>query len=747
MAGVGDRAVASLLSALAEAPDLAAAASKLLTQIAERTGAVRACMLRLDAAQESLQGVAALGLDTSLPATGIPIGDASNPLVISTLALAPIVGKGALGPRALASLHSWMTLPMSYPQPHHALDALSARRAAELVAALPVKMLDPIERRPGAAPAGVIVVEGPIGDTAFAEALEIVNLASPIIARIESLEHARERSDGLAKQRERLKLMVDSLPDPVIITNASNEIIANNHRAARLLRNRDDDSPGRRRALELNNLLFTSFLSKAAISGTTQSGPRELNLVDPDEGHDLLFEVLAHPLGGGVGPDNAVLCVLRDVTDLRRAANELERQVQRVRQAEVTVRGERDRLNLVLENVADPILVTDQRSNIILMNDQAEQLFQIGDADRRSRREIAAVRGNDTKFTSFISEFALLDDDSRRERMSLSHPRAGHELPVEVVSGKVKNERGEPIAIVSVVHDLTKQVENERLYEALKRLNSELEQRIREATADLAEQNARLQWQSQEVERANKLKSEFLASMSHELRTPINALIGYSALLLDGVLGDVNPKQRDALGRGRAAAEHLLALINDILDLAKIEAGKMPLHLEDVSLREVTLEVTQQIEPMVRKKQLDFGIDVAPDCPVIYTDRTKIKQVLLNLLSNAVKFTNHGRVSVEAQCASGGVRIDVVDTGIGIRASDLQAIWEDFRQVDQSRTREFGGTGLGLSITRKLLERLGGSVTVQSRYGEGSTFSVYLPLRVPAGGAGELTPAGTVSVL
>jgi signal transduction histidine kinase len=235
--------------------------------------------------------------------------------------------------------------------------------------------------------------------------------------------------------------------------------------------------------------------------------------------------------------------------------------------------------------------------------------------------------------------------------------------------------------------------------------------------------------------------------MSHELRTPINALIGYSALLLDGVLGDVNPKQRDALGRGRAAAEHLLALINDILDLAKIEAGKMPLHLEDVSLREVTLEVTQQIEPMVRKKQLDFGIDVAPDCPVIYTDRTKIKQVLLNLLSNAVKFTNHGRVSVEAQCASGGVRIDVVDTGIGIRASDLQAIWEDFRQVDQSRTREFGGTGLGLSITRKLLERLGGSVTVQSRYGEGSTFSVYLPLRVPAGGAGELTPAGTLSVL
>ena len=206
---------------------------------------------------------------------------------------------------------------------------------------------------------------------------------------------------------------------------------------------------------------------------------------------------------------------------------------------------------------------------------------------------------------------------------------------------------------------------------------------------------------------------------------------GYSALLLDGVLGDVNVKQRDALSRCRAAAEHLLALINDILDLARIEAGKMPLHVEHVLLRDVIVEVTQQIEPLVRKKQLDFVIEVAADCPAIESDRTRIKQVLLNLLSNAVKFTNQGSVAINATCVPGGVRIDVVDTGIGIRQGDLQAIWEDFRQVDQSRTREFGGTGLGLSITRKLLERLGGSVTVQSEYGTGSTFSVYLPLAIP----------------
>ena len=741
MAVVGDRAVAGLLSALAEAPDVPAAASFLLTQLAEITGASRAGMFRLDDADECLVLVASAGFDQELGAHPIPVGNLSSPLVVSALSLTPVLGNAPIGTSELASIKTSALIPMTRLPRRGAPEQMSPQRAAELIAAQGLTVLSQSERRPGVVPAGVVFLEGPFSDSSLDDALEIVALASGVIARLGSLQRANGTVESLAQERERLTLMVDSLPDPVVITNAENDIIAQNQRADRLLHGHDDDSAGRRRAIELNNLLFSSFLSKAVMTGGQQSGSRELNLVDPDEGNDLLFEVLAHPLGERVGPEDAVLSVLRDVTDLRRAANELERQVQRVRQAEITVRGERDRLNLVLENVADPILVTDHRSNIILMNDQAEQLFQIAEGETRTRREVAAVRGNDTKFTSFISEFALLDDDSRRERISLTHPRTGLELPVEVVSGKIMNERGEPIAIVSVLHDLTKQVENERLYDALKRLNSELEQRIREATADLAEQNARLQWQSQEVERANKLKSEFLASMSHELRTPINALIGYSALLLDGVLGDVNPRQSDALTRGRAAAEHLLALINDILDLAKIEAGKMPLHLDEISLREVILEVTQQMEPMVRKKELDFTIHVDEDCPTIYTDRTKVKQVLLNLLSNAVKFTTRGSVSVAARCTPAGVRVDVIDTGIGIRATDLQAIWEDFRQVDQSRTREFGGTGLGLSITRKLLERLGGSVSVQSTYGEGSTFSVYLPLKIPAANMTDLAVA------
>src|SRR6185369_8079811 len=303
---------------------------------------------------------------------------------------------------------------------------------------------------------------------------------------------------------------------------------------------------------------------------------------------------------------DSVLSVLRDVTDLRRASRELERQVQRVRQAEIEATDERDRLNLILENVADPILVTDSLANIILMNDEAEQLFHGPTGSAHNYRVSQAVRQNDTKFTSFISDFALTNERTRRERMSLTHPSSAIELPVEVVSGKIRNERGEPIAIVSVLHDLTQQAENEHLYEALKQLNSELEGRIAAATSDLAQQNERLLWQSDELGKANKLKSDFLASMSHELRTPLNAVIGYSALLIDGIAGKMSPAQFDYVTRSRAAAQHLLSLINDILDLAKIEAGKMPVYVERVSLAELVHEVSQQVEPMVSAKALSF---------------------------------------------------------------------------------------------------------------------------------------------
>jgi PAS domain S-box-containing protein len=723
--------LAELLSAISEAPDFVTAATFMIAQLADVLGARRAIAITLDPRTRRFLATASIGFDdNATPSIAFPHDDLSNPIVASALSLYPI---SCIGPLPVAGLPfgEWTAIP--FPQPQF-------RGAPPLISEVELDMarFDGCElrrrnvldrrRRIGHSPAGVVLIETSIDDTTLSAVMHAAGLAGPVLARMAAVEEFRLSTNRLDQQREMLTGIMNSLPDPIVIINEQRDIVVQNQRAEHLLSTTDKDSEGRRRAVEINNLLFTSHLSKAAIGSVESEDSRELNLVDPDEGTDLLFEVLTHPLGRMEGTQaGSTVSVLRDVTDLRRAANELERQVQRVRLAEIDAKRERDRLNLILENVADPILVTDDRSNIILMNKEAEQLFEPDDS--QSWERAAAVQANDTKFTTFISDFTISSDLARREQMKLLIPDTGIELPIEVVSGKILNRRGEPLAIVSVLHDLTEQAENERLYEELKTFSSQLEDRIRAATADLAEQNTRLQWQSRELEKANRLKSEFLASMSHELRTPINALIGYASLMLDRIYGELTTRQEEGLTRIQGAAQHLLALINDILDLAKIEAGRMPLHLEDVTLADIVTEISQQIEPLVKKKALTYTVDMPSTDLILHTDRTKVKQILLNLLSNAVKFTPQGNIWLTVSKDDEDLRFDVRDTGIGIRASDLESIWEDFRQVDQSRTREFGGTGLGLSITRKLVDALGGHVFAESTFGTGSTFTVVLPIR------------------
>jgi PAS domain S-box-containing protein len=715
---------------LAEAPDLTAAATFLLADLLAVTGGRRGLFLRFDTTEEHLVLAGIAGFDDPIP-TEVTIAERSHPWMVSTLSLSPVLG--ALAPRIglQPPFEQWTALPM--PRPHYrGAPAIWADSYAAQVLAPGARSVPLEDRSVGGAPGGVVIIDTLVSDELLREVAAVVMFAGPVVFRVAAHMDAERGYERVNQERVRFQQMVDSLPDPVVITDASNDIVVHNKRAEHLLFVMEDDSPGRRRAVELNNLLFSSFLSRATIAGTPSSGPRELNLVDPDEGNDLLFEVLTHPLGERVGPDDAVLSVLRDVTDLRRASHELERQIQRVRQAEIEATAERDRLNLILENVADPILVTDSLANIILMNDEAEQLFHGQAGPSQTYRASQAVRQNDMKFTSFVSDFALTNERARRERMSLTHPQTRVELPVEVVSGKIRNQRGEPMAIVSVIHDRTQQAENERLYEALKKLNSELEERIASATKDLAQQNERLLWQSEELAKANKLKSDFLASMSHELRTPLNAVIGYSALLLDGIAGPLDESQADFVARSRSAAQHLLSLINDILDLAKIEAGKMPVYVERVALPELIDEVAKQVEPMVAAKRLSFITEVSPDCTTMETDKTKVKQILLNLLSNAIKFSNKGTVRIVVRCEEDAVVLEVHDTGVGIKPHELDAIWEDFRQLDQSRTRSYGGTGLGLSITRRLTNQLGGQVSVASTFGSGTTFTVRLPMTIAA---------------
>jgi signal transduction histidine kinase len=218
--------------------------------------------------------------------------------------------------------------------------------------------------------------------------------------------------------------------------------------------------------------------------------------------------------------------------------------------------------------------------------------------------------------------------------------------------------------------------------------------------------------------------------MSHELRTPLNGIIGFAEFLIDGKPGKLNPKQSEYLGDILNSGRHLLQLINDVLDLAKVEAGKMELTPETFPLRKAIEEVCAVVRPLVQKKSIQVLVDVSPLLGDVTLDQQKLKQVLFNLLSNAVKFTDDGgRVEILAQ-PNGPRRFNlaVKDTGIGIRPEDIQRLFTEFEQLESGTSRRYEGTGLGLALTRKIVEMQDGTIGVESEVGKGSTFTVVLPL-------------------
>jgi signal transduction histidine kinase len=250
----------------------------------------------------------------------------------------------------------------------------------------------------------------------------------------------------------------------------------------------------------------------------------------------------------------------------------------------------------------------------------------------------------------------------------------------------------------------------------------------------LAIQNARLfreiEAKGRELEIASKHKSDFLANMSHELRTPLNAILGYTELILDKIYGEVPENIQEVLERVEKNGRHLLGLINDVLDLSKIEAGQLVLALDDYSMKEVVHTVFTSVESLAAEKNLELKVSVSPEVAQGKGDQQRISQVFLNLVGNAIKFTEAGEVRIEATASNDSFVVSVSDTGPGLSEADQQMIFEEFHQVDGSSTRKKGGTGLGLSIARRIVEMHGGRIWVESTEGKGSTFWFTLPVRV-----------------
>src|SRR5262245_25959318 len=537
-------------------------------------------------------------------------------------------------------------------------------------------------------------------------------------------------SEGDRKQgRERSLLysIINAVSDPILLTATEGRLLIANSRALTLFTATEEESEGRRSAVRMNNMLLSSALSSKAIEeiGATR---RELLLVNPIDGSDLVFELLStvteDPRQG-----SGVVSILRNVTDLRRASEEIEEGYRKMRIAEAQARAESDRLNLIIDSVADPIVVTDASGATSLMNEPAERLFTI--PANASAIEQRWVQANDAHFSSFIAGMLVSADQRRVGEIGLVDPTEGEAMPVEAIAGKILSDHGELNAVVTILHDRREALEKAHLYEQLKQGADELERKVQAATADIAQQNELLRRQAIELEQASALKTQFLANMSHEFRTPLNAMLGYTSRLLQGVAGTIEPPARRQLARIESNGRHLLTIINEILDISRIEAGRMPLQISRFKIPELMAEVKAELEPIIMRSKLSVTVQIEKDLPLVSSDRQKVKQILLNLLSNALKFTHHGNISIAARRdpTERSITLSVSDTGIGIAASDQDRVFEDFRQLDNSPTRAYGGTGLGLSICRRLAQMLDGRISLESTVGKGSTFTLTLPLR------------------
>lgn len=266
----------------------------------------------------------------------------------------------------------------------------------------------------------------------------------------------------------------------------------------------------------------------------------------------------------------------------------------------------------------------------------------------------------------------------------------------------------------------------EKADEELARYHTGLEALVKQRTAELEQANIHLQ-------EMDRLKSVFLASMSHELRTPLNSIIGFTGIMLMGMSGELDDEQKKQLGMVKNNASHLLSLINDVLDISKIEAERIEFNLEEFRLVDAVNEVVEPLLPSSKSKELEIITDIPGNITLLH-DRRRVKQIIMNLVSNAIKFTDRGSVKITANInGDGRLEIHVIDTGVGIKQGEISKLFQPFQQVGASFTKKYEGTGLGLYLSGKLISLMGGSISVKSEYERGSEFISTLPLRYKEG--------------
>jgi PAS domain S-box-containing protein len=482
------------------------------------------------------------------------------------------------------------------------------------------------------------------------------------------------------------RLLIDESPDALIVLSPQGEVWLWNQVAQRTFGYSEAEARGRNLGalvVPVDRQDEEQAIRRQALSGDvlTRAALRRHR-----DGRLLYVDVSTRAVRRTDGSVRCFVTIKKDVTALK-----LQRDAQRV--------GER--YSELLDSVPDAIVIVDESGRVVLFNGQAEKVFGHSRAEviGTSIETLLPARYRNAHLGHRLRYFGTPQVRSMGAGLELyGLRRDGHEFPVEISLSPLTTEDGR--FVMSAIRDITDR----------KRVEVELQ-----------EKNAALQV-------ANQAKDRFLATMSHELRTPLNAIIGFTGLLLMRLPGELTAEQERQLAIVKQSGEHLLSLINDLLDLARVQAGMMQLSMEAVDACALLREVHASLMPLADSKSLGFQLQVPAEPVAVKTDRRALRQILINLVNNAIKFTDAGSVLLELSRADGRAMVAVSDTGVGISAADQQRLFAAFTQVGDPRRRP-DGTGMGLHLSARLAEMLGGRITVESTPGAGSRFMLVLEER------------------
>jgi PAS domain S-box-containing protein len=541
---------------------------------------------------------------------------------------------------------------------------------------------------------GVLYI-GAERDSLDKDSFDLLQRFSERVGIVASLATHQERLlstvTKLQRERQWIESIMKSVADPIVLTDLDNEILLQNRRAEELFSGSANAGEGKRRALKMNDLLFSAYLSSATVS-SSEVIQRDITLVDPIEGSDIHFEVISTPATNGRGEPLGLVSIFRDVTDLREANEELARNFAKLQNAEAESRRERDRLDLIIENVGHPIVVCDSAGNFILFNRRAELLFQENGSFVSSAA--TAVRTNAVKLTSFISTLASASETARQAEIELIDPEAARALPMEITSREVLDEAGQVTAVVSILHDLTEIRELER-----RRLEQQL-------------------FESEKLAAVGRLA----ASIAHEVNNPLEAI--KNALYLMQTGSDFEQNLR-FLEIARKETERVSHIIRQMLGFAR-----RPGEVDWVDVNQLLEETFVLLEKKMRQQRIDITTHLDPALPRIRARADQLRQVFLNLIINAQQaITGGGEIRISSsryeQALQPSIIVQLSDSGVGIAEDDLSRIFDPFFSTGKK------GTGLGLWVTQDIVRQHGGRIEVSSDIGHGTVFSIVLQIDSP----------------